>query len=246
MRLPVAWNRSRATAVSVTLVLHAVMVWWLLALRFELPDALVEDLRLRLAARPGGRTAAAVDAWPPTCRRPKSRRSARRRCRCRCRRSHQRAPPDWSGTARDVAKGMTTAPGYQPFRRDAEGAARAAEGAVPAVDLAEAPAAGRQDGRHAGRGDHHLGLGLLLRVDLVAEHHAEGNPRRRARASAPASWPSSGTRRRRGATCSTRSSGRRHRKNRVATRTASANPVADELPAPRTRTRTVREALRPR
>ena len=29
MRLPVAWNRSRATAVGMTLVLHAVLVWWL-------------------------------------------------------------------------------------------------------------------------------------------------------------------------------------------------------------------------
>ena len=42
MRLPVAWSRSRATAVSVTLVLHVVMAWWLLALRFQLPDARVE------------------------------------------------------------------------------------------------------------------------------------------------------------------------------------------------------------
>ena len=45
MRSPVAWNRSRAIAVSVTLVLHVVTVWWLLELRFELPEELAEDLR---------------------------------------------------------------------------------------------------------------------------------------------------------------------------------------------------------
>ena len=46
MRLPVAWSRSRATALGVTLELHAVALWWLLALRFELPETRVEDLGL--------------------------------------------------------------------------------------------------------------------------------------------------------------------------------------------------------
>ena len=43
MRLPAGWSRSLTTAACVTLVLHAVMAWWLLALRFELPEGFVAE-----------------------------------------------------------------------------------------------------------------------------------------------------------------------------------------------------------
>ena len=41
MGLSVRWNRSRATALGVTLLLHAALVAWLLALRFDLPATLL-------------------------------------------------------------------------------------------------------------------------------------------------------------------------------------------------------------
>lgn len=112
MRLPVAWNRSRVTAVGVTLVLHVVMVWWLLALRFEIPEQLVEDLRLAwlpapvtappptVAAELPPATIAPINAPPLPMPVPEV---------------APAAPVDWSSTAREVAKGMTTGPGYQPF-----------------------------------------------------------------------------------------------------------------------------------
>jgi len=124
MRSPVAWNRSRATAVGVTLVLHAVIAWWLLALRFQLPDELAEDLRLvwlpdSVSAPPPPLPAVATEQPPPQA-------------------APIHAPPlplpepdiapeattDWSRTARDVAKGMTSAPGYQPFGEAPKGPAQ--------------------------------------------------------------------------------------------------------------------------
>jgi hypothetical protein len=114
MRLPVAWNRSRATALGLTLVLHAVLVWWLLALRFEVPGELVEDLRPAWlpvpVSAPPPPPAVASDLPPPEIAPiyapplplpvPEV---------------MPAMPPDWSGTAREVAKGMTAAPSYQPF-----------------------------------------------------------------------------------------------------------------------------------
>jgi hypothetical protein len=114
MRLPVAWNRSRATAVGLTLVLHAVTAWWLLALRFELPDEVIEDLRFVWlpvpVTPPPPPPSVATDLPAPTVapiRAPPLPMPVLDVAPA--------APPDWSSTAREVAKGMTTAPGYQPF-----------------------------------------------------------------------------------------------------------------------------------
>ena len=116
MRLPIAWNRSRATAVGVTLVLHVVAVWWLLALHFEVPEALVEDLRLVwlpvpvTAPPPPPPPTVATDLPPPEVapiNAPPLPMPVPDVAPA--------VPPDWSGTAREVAKGMTTAPGYQSF-----------------------------------------------------------------------------------------------------------------------------------
>lgn len=114
MRLPVGWNRSRATAVGVTLVLHAVAIGWLLAMRFQVPEERVEERRLvwlpEPVAAPPPPPTVATDLPPlevapisaPPLPMPVPEVSTA-------------APPDWSSTAREVAKGMTTAPGYQPF-----------------------------------------------------------------------------------------------------------------------------------
>ena len=113
MRLPVAWNRSRATALGMTLVLHALAIWWLLALRFELPETLVEDFGLTWVPIP-------VTAPPPPVVRPDQPPP---------RVAPITAPPlampeaplapdaptDFSQSARDVAKDMTGAPNYRPF-----------------------------------------------------------------------------------------------------------------------------------
>ena len=123
MRLPVAWNRSRAIAVGVTLVLHAVTVWWLLALRFELPKELVDDLRfvwVPVPVPPSPRPTAAPSDSPPTEVAP----ITALPLPLPVPEVAPAAPMDWSSTARDVAKGMTSAPGYQPFGETPKGPAQ--------------------------------------------------------------------------------------------------------------------------
>lgn len=46
LALPSGLNRPRVTALGATLLLHAIVVAWLLAQRFDLPPALVADARL--------------------------------------------------------------------------------------------------------------------------------------------------------------------------------------------------------
>ena len=89
MGLPSSWNRSRATALGITLLLHGLAAFWLLALRPGLPIGLVEDLSF-----------AWLPALPPPRRRPQSRRKRRPRRsrrsrprRCPCRRSRRSASP---------------------------------------------------------------------------------------------------------------------------------------------------------
>ena len=43
MPLPSTWDRSRATALAATLLLHAAAAAWLLAARMAVPPALVEQ-----------------------------------------------------------------------------------------------------------------------------------------------------------------------------------------------------------
>ena len=120
MRLPVAWSRTRATAVTLALALHAVMAGWLLALRFELPDARVEHadfvwVPVPVAAPPPADAmpselpppdVAPITAPPLPMPRPEVPSSA---------------PADWSQSARDVAKGLTTDPTYRRFGEVPEG-----------------------------------------------------------------------------------------------------------------------------
>ena len=46
LALPSGWNRSRATALGVTLLLHAVVAAWLLALRFESPAVTMGEVAI--------------------------------------------------------------------------------------------------------------------------------------------------------------------------------------------------------
>lgn len=115
MGLATDWNRSRATALGATLVLHAVLAGWLLALRFDLPESLVERpdlIWLPLPEAPAP-PLPPVDAIPaelsppdvapisaPPLPMPDVALPAR---------------PDWSRSAREVAEGMTAGPAYRPF-----------------------------------------------------------------------------------------------------------------------------------
>ena len=123
MRLPAGWNRSRATAFCVALLLHAVMAWWLLARRFNLPERLLEDVNLVWAPAPVAPAPPPVDAIPSDEAPPEVAPITAPSLPMPVPEVTAAAPPDWSRTARDVAKGMTAAPGYQPFGETPKGPA---------------------------------------------------------------------------------------------------------------------------
>jgi hypothetical protein len=114
VRLPLAWNRSRATALGATALLHLAVISWLLALKFDLPEKLAEELDIAWLPEPETAlpppppveselpparvepiTAAPLSLPMPEFAPP--------------------APPDWSAEARDFAKGLIAAPPYRPF-----------------------------------------------------------------------------------------------------------------------------------
>ena len=123
MRLPAGWSRSRAMAACVTLVLHAVMAWWLLALRFEVPEGLVAGPDIVWAPAPTTPAPPRVDALPTDVPPPEVAPITAPPLPVPIPEVTTAAPPDWSGTARDVANGMTAAPGYQPFGETPKGPA---------------------------------------------------------------------------------------------------------------------------
>ena len=122
MRLPLAWNRSRATALGLTLALHIVLAMWLLALRFELPEDVAQEpdfVALPAPAMPppprpleSGLPAPAVVApiTAPPLPMPDIPHAPP-------------ATPDWSRAAREVAKGFDAETSYQPFGETPKGPA---------------------------------------------------------------------------------------------------------------------------
>ena len=107
-----SWNRSRAAAVLATLLLHLFIgFWWLQSWSVRRIEGLIEHRLawLPLPDLPRDPPPPLAADLPPLVLAPIA------------------APPlplpaiaptpspDWSATARDVAKGMTTAPAYQPF-----------------------------------------------------------------------------------------------------------------------------------
>jgi hypothetical protein len=123
MRLPAGWSRSRAVAACVTLALHAVVAWWLLALRFEVPGGLVAELDFIRLPVPTAPAPPRIDALPTELPPPEVAPITAPPLPMPVPEATFAVPPDWSGTARDVAKGMTAAPGYQPFGETPKGPA---------------------------------------------------------------------------------------------------------------------------
>lgn len=121
MRLPAGWSRSRAAATCVTLVLHAAMAWWLLALRFDLPESHDAERDFVWLPVPTADVPPPVDALPTDVPPPEVAPMTAPPLPMPVPEVTTAAPPDWSGTARDVAKGMTAAPGYQPFGETPKG-----------------------------------------------------------------------------------------------------------------------------
>ena len=52
MDLALGWNRSRATALGATALLHLAVILWLLALKFDLPEKLGEELDIAWLPEP--------------------------------------------------------------------------------------------------------------------------------------------------------------------------------------------------
>ena len=124
LRVPAGWNRSRATALCATLLLHAVLTGWLLTLRFDSPEGFVEEpdfvwVPVPVAPVPPPVDAVPTDVPPP----PEVAPISAPPLPMPVPDVTPAAPPDWSRTAREVAKGMTAAPGYQPFGETPKGPA---------------------------------------------------------------------------------------------------------------------------
>ncbi len=121
MGLPSGWNRSRAAALGITLLLHVLVAFWLLAPGPGLPTRLAEDLNLvwlpvppllpppplppiETSARPARIAPISAAPLPMPVIGPLT-------------------VPDWSETAREVAKGMTASLSRHRFGEIPEGPA---------------------------------------------------------------------------------------------------------------------------
>jgi hypothetical protein len=113
MRLPASWNRTRATALLATLLLHLAVALWLLALRFETSERRADGRRFlwlpHIEAPPPPRP---LDSELPPAEVGPIRAAPLPMPVPEIAPAPQ---PDWSGTARDVAKDMTAQPGYRRF-----------------------------------------------------------------------------------------------------------------------------------
>ena len=243
MRLPWGWNRSRATALGATALLHLAVILWLLALKFDLPEKLAKG-----STSPGCRNPKrSLPPPPPVVSEPPPPRVEPITAAPLALPVPEFAPPaspDWSSEARDYAKGLIAAPPYRPFGEFPKGPQERPRDQYPASIWPQPlPRVGTTVTTPEGETIMWVSDYCYVSLSRAA------SPRRgftmRETASGPASSRSSAARKRRAATCSTRSSARSHRKNRAATRKASAYPAPDELPVTRTRTRNVREILRP-
>ncbi len=121
MGLLSGWNRSRATALGVTLLLHALAAIWLLAPRPVLPARLADDLNLAWFPVPPIRPAPpALPVGTPTL---PTRIAPITASPLPMPEVGPLSLPDWSETAREVAKGMAAGPSRHRFGEIPEGPA---------------------------------------------------------------------------------------------------------------------------
>lgn len=120
MRLPFDWTSSRATAFAATLSLHVVVILWLLALHFELPDPFAGDLEFLWPALPQPEPVVApplpVPADVPPSPAPAG--SPAPITAAPLPSPFLARPPDeegWSNIAKDAARRMTTPSPYPRF-----------------------------------------------------------------------------------------------------------------------------------
>ena len=112
--MPLAWNRSRATALGATALLHLAVILWLLALKFDLPQKLVEGLDIAWLPEPE----VALPSPLPVeseLEPPRVEPIAARPLALPAPEFAPPASPDWSSEARDFAKGLIAAPPYRSF-----------------------------------------------------------------------------------------------------------------------------------
>ena len=112
--MPLAWNRSRATALGATALLHLAVILWLLALKFDLPQKLAEEIDIAWLPEPA---TAPPPPVPVESERPPPRVEpiTARPFSLPVPEFAPLASPDWSAEARDFAKGLIAAPPYRPF-----------------------------------------------------------------------------------------------------------------------------------
>jgi hypothetical protein len=115
-----SWNRSRAVALLATLLLHLVVGFWLLqAWTVRRIDQLIEE---RLVWLPQPTPEAMPDPPPPLeAGLPPAQVAPITAAPLPLPEMVPADRPDWSATAREVAKGMTTAPTYQRFGETPKG-----------------------------------------------------------------------------------------------------------------------------
>jgi hypothetical protein len=127
MALPTDWNRSRAAAAGATLVLHAVAILWLLALRFEIPARLAGQLEEIF-----WQELPVVAPASPTPESPERRESARPEAAPAAPPAPISAPPrvsplpipdeeGWSNIAKDAGRRFSSPPSYRRFGEVPEG-----------------------------------------------------------------------------------------------------------------------------
>jgi hypothetical protein len=130
MRWPLEWNRSRATALGTTLVLHVAAVLWLLALRFDLPEKLAGDLEILWQSLPvtapiqPATSVPPVDASLPPAAAPSTAVPSAVRPPVV---AYPITPPDeegWRNFAKDAARQLTTSPSWRPFGEVPKGPAK--------------------------------------------------------------------------------------------------------------------------
>lgn len=138
MPLPSTWNRSRATALAATLLLHAVVAVWLLAARTARPPVLIEQpMPVWLPAVADRIPPPPVEPLPITNEVVEP--SVLPVLEPAADSPITRPVPDWEGTAREVARGVGGGVGRRRFGPEPEDEPRQLKSKRPPPSVFERP-----------------------------------------------------------------------------------------------------------